>query len=97
MPSDHIMRISQGQNKTLEVLKWIGRNPGNTVEKLLQILVIMRRFDCVEIIEENSFCSEWEHRVRTSREGKFYFLNYKYVYAINNPSPVSRFSILCFA
>ena len=52
MPNDHIMRISQEQNKTREVLNWIGRNPGNTVAKLKQILVDMRRDDCVEIIDK---------------------------------------------
>ena len=50
MPSDHIMRISQGQNKTREVHNWIGRNPINTVAKLRQLLDNLRRHDCVEII-----------------------------------------------
>ena len=52
MPNDDITAISQGQNKTREVLNWIGRNPGNTVAKLKQILVDMRRDDCVEIIDK---------------------------------------------
>ena len=52
MPNDHIMRISQEQNKTREVLNWIGRNPTNTVAKLREILVEMRRDDCVEIIDK---------------------------------------------
>ena len=70
MPSDHIMRISQGQNKTREVLNWIGINPRNTVVKLRGILLNMYRDDCVEIID-----NDWKHRMRTSHEGKFYFLN----------------------
>ena len=52
MPNDHLMRISQGQDKTQEVLNWIGRNPRNTVAKLREILVNMRRDDCVEIIDK---------------------------------------------
>ena len=52
MTNDHIIRISQGQNKTREVLNWIGRNPRNTVAKLRQILVDIRRDDCVEIIDK---------------------------------------------
>ena len=52
MPNDHLMRISQGQDKTQEVLNWIGRNPTNTVAKLREILVEMRRDDCVEIIDK---------------------------------------------
>ena len=52
MPNDDITTISQGQNKTREVLNWIGRNPRNTVAKLRQILVDIRRDDCVEIIDK---------------------------------------------
>ena len=52
MPNDDITIISQGQNKTREVLSWIGRNPRNTVAKLRQILVNKRRDDCVEIIDK---------------------------------------------
>ena len=52
MPNDHIMRISQEQNKTREVLNWIGRFPGNTVAKLRQILVNIQRDDCVDIINK---------------------------------------------
>ena len=52
MPNDHLMRISQGEDKTQEVLNWIGRNPRNTVAKLREILVNMRRDDCVEIIDK---------------------------------------------
>ena len=52
MPNDHMMRISQGQNKTQEVLNWIGTNPRNAVAKLRQILVNMRRDECVEIINK---------------------------------------------
>ena len=44
--------VSQGQDKTQEVLNWIGRNPTNTVAKLREILVEMRRDDCVEIIDK---------------------------------------------
>ena len=56
MPNDHITTISQGQNKTREVLNWIGRNPRNTVAKLRQILVNMRRDDCVDIIDKKYNC-----------------------------------------
>ena len=50
IPNDDITTISQGQNKTREVLNWIGRNPINTVAKLRQLLDNLRRHDCVEII-----------------------------------------------
>ena len=52
MANDHLMRIFQEQDKTQEVLNWIGRNPTNTVAKLREILVEMRRDDCVEIIDK---------------------------------------------
>ena len=52
MPDDHIMRISQGQNKTRKVLNWMGRNLRNTVTKLRKVLVKIRRDDCVEIINK---------------------------------------------
>ena len=55
IPNDDITTISQGKNKTREVLNWIGRNPRNTVWKLRQILVNMRRDDCVEIIDKQYF------------------------------------------
>ena len=52
MHNDHIMRISQGQDKTQEVFKWIGTNPKNTVSKLREILLKMGRHDCLEIINK---------------------------------------------
>ena len=70
IPYRNISEISQGQNKTREVLNWIGINPRNTVVKLRGILLNMYRDDCVEIID-----NDWKHRMRTSHEGKFYFLN----------------------
>ena len=55
MPNDDITAISQGQNKTQEVLNWIGRKPRNTVAKLKEILVKMERDDCLEIIDKQYF------------------------------------------
>ena len=52
MTYERITRISQGQNKTHEVLRWIGLNPRNTVAKLREILNTMERDDCVEIIDK---------------------------------------------
>ena len=69
-----LMPISQGQDKTKKVLSWIGINTENTVADLRKILVNMRRDDCVEIIEKKYLCGDWEHRMRTSHEGKLYFL-----------------------
>ena len=52
MHSDDMIRVSQGQDKTLQVLNWIGRNPINTVAKLREVLVNMERYDCVDIINK---------------------------------------------
>ena len=52
---DHITRISQGDDKTHEVMSCIGTSPGNTVAKLREILNIMKRHDCVEIIDNKYY------------------------------------------
>ena len=51
MTRDHVTQISKGEDKTEVVLDWIGRNSGNTVAKLREILRDkMGRDDCVAII-----------------------------------------------
>ena len=55
MSYERLTQISQGQNKTHEVLSWIGLNPRNTVSKLRGILNTMERDDCVEIIDKEYY------------------------------------------
>ena len=51
MTRDHVTQISKGEDKTEVVLDWIGRNSGDTVAKLREILRDkMGRDDCVAII-----------------------------------------------
>ena len=52
MPNDDIDLISQRTNQTHEVLRWIARNPENTIDKLQDVLLDMGRLDCVRIIEK---------------------------------------------
>ena len=52
MPNDDIALISQGTNQTDAVLRWIARNPQNTIDKLQDVLKDMKRLDCVTIIEK---------------------------------------------
>ena len=56
MAKSQIARISRGEDKTEEVLNWIGRNSGNSVAKLREILRDkMRRDDCVAIINKKYY------------------------------------------
>ena len=53
MTRNHVDLISKGENKTEVVLDWIGKNSGNTVAKLREILRDkMGRDDCVAIINK---------------------------------------------
>lgn len=54
MPIDDIDLISQGANTTHRVLRWAGRNPGNTIARLRDILLDMGRLDCVKIIDNGT-------------------------------------------
>ena len=56
MSINNIHLIAQKNDPTKEVLKWIRQNPENTVAKLRETLVKMKRDDCVEIIDEKYKC-----------------------------------------
>ena len=53
MQNDDIDLISQRRNQTDTVLRWIARNPQNTIDKLQEELKDMGRLDCVRIIEKS--------------------------------------------
>ena len=52
MSTQDIDLISEKDDRTKEVLSYIGGNPANTVSKLREILVEMERGDCVAIIDK---------------------------------------------
>ena len=51
MSTEAIDLISEKDDRTKEVLSYVGRNPTNTVSKLREIFVEMERDDCVAIID----------------------------------------------
>ena len=51
MSTEDIDLISEKDDRTKEVLSYVGRNPTNTVSKLREIFVEMERDDCVAIID----------------------------------------------
>ena len=52
MSTQDIDLIFEKDDRTKEVLSYIGGNPANTVSKLREILVEMERDDCVAIIDK---------------------------------------------
>ena len=52
MSTEDIDLISEKDDRTKEVLSYVGRNSTNTVSKLREIFVKMERDDCVAIIDE---------------------------------------------
>ena len=56
MTRNYVTQISKAENKTEVVMDWIGRNSGNTVAKLREILRDkMGRDDCVSIINKKYY------------------------------------------
>ena len=53
IPNEDIRTISQNSDPTDKVLEWLGHNPKNVIAKLRQVLVAMKRDDCVEIIDQS--------------------------------------------
>ena len=53
IPNEDIRTISQKSDPTDKLLEWLGHNPKNTIAKLRQVLVAMKRDDCVEIIDQS--------------------------------------------
>ena len=51
--NDDIRRIAQHSNPTDNVLALVGRNRENTIGRLREILKIMRRDDCLSIIDQS--------------------------------------------
>ena len=53
IPNEDIRTISEKSDPTDKLLEWLGHNAENTIAKLRQVLVAMKRDDCVEIIDQS--------------------------------------------